>query len=139
MIGTSFGHESCQHSPAAEAAQAALASLYKKSSSHTLRQRCQLVLLKATGRTSKEVGDVVGLCQVSVNSWVKRYQEEGIVDLKPSQGADARRCSPSLRTRKPSGRRSKPITSALPLPGWSGKASGRRGPRPCAATRSVLF
>ncbi len=61
-----------------EAAQAALASLHKKSPNHSLRPHCQLVLFKATGRTSKEVGDVVGLCQVSVNSWVKRYQESDI-------------------------------------------------------------
>ena len=74
-----------------EAAQAALVSLYKKSPNHTLRQRCQLVLLKATGRTSQEVGEVVGLCQVSVNRWVRRYQKEGIngLETKPGRGRKA--------------------------------------------------
>jgi|GEM_PF-353003 len=71
-----------------EAAQAALESLYKQSPNHTLRQRCQLVLLKATGRTSDDVGQVVGLCQVSVNSWLKRYREEGLkgLETKPGRG-----------------------------------------------------
>ena len=69
-----------------EAAQAALESLYEKSLNHPLRQRCQLVLLKATGRTSHDVGQVVGLCDVSVNSWLKRYREEGINGLETKAG-----------------------------------------------------
>jgi transposase len=46
------------------------------------------VLLKATGRTSHDVGQVVGLCDVSVNSWLKRYREEGIkgLETKPGRG-----------------------------------------------------
>jgi Helix-turn-helix domain len=32
------------------------------------------------------VGPVVGLCQVSVNSWVKRYGQEGINGLKTKPG-----------------------------------------------------
>lgn len=70
------------------AAQAALESAYKQSPNHTLRQRCQLVLLKATGRTSHDVGQVVGLCHVSVNSWLKRYQQEGLkgLETKPGRG-----------------------------------------------------
>jgi hypothetical protein len=71
-----------------EAARTALESLYKQSPNHPLRQRCQLVLLKATGRTSFDVGQVVGLCHVSVNSWLKRYQQEGIkgLETKPGRG-----------------------------------------------------
>lgn len=69
-----------------EAAQAALEKLYKHSPNHTLRQRCQAVLLKASGRGSLEVGQVVGLCRVSVDSWVKRYKEEGINGLKTKPG-----------------------------------------------------
>ena len=37
-------------------------------------------------RTSHDVGQVVGLCQVSVNSWTKRYREEGIGGLKTKPG-----------------------------------------------------
>ena len=32
------------------------------------------------------MGQVVGLCQVSVNSWVKRYGQEGIEGLKTKPG-----------------------------------------------------
>lgn len=62
--------------------------MYKQRPNHTLRQRCQLVLLKATGCTSHDIGQVVGLCQVSVNSWPKRYREEGLKELetKPGRG-----------------------------------------------------
>ena len=69
-----------------EAAQAALASSYKQRPNHPLRQHCQRGLLKATGRTSKQVGEVVGLRQVSFNSWVKCYQEESINRLENKPG-----------------------------------------------------
>lgn len=67
-------------------ARFALEQAYKTSLSHALRQRCQLVLLKAAGRTSHDVGQVVGLCHVSVNSWTKRYREEGLDGLKTKPG-----------------------------------------------------
>ena len=67
-------------------ARTALERTPKTSSNHALRLRCQVVLLKATGRTSQDVGQVVGLCQVSVNSWVKRYGQEGIEGLKTKPG-----------------------------------------------------
>jgi len=71
-----------------EADRAALEALYKHSPNHTLRQRCQAVLLKAAGRPSLDVGEVVGLCDASVNSWVKRYRQEGIngLETKPGRG-----------------------------------------------------
>ena len=67
-------------------ARTALERTHKTSSNHAPRLRCQVVLLKATGRTSQDVGQVVGLCQVSVNSWVKRYGREGIEGLKTKPG-----------------------------------------------------
>ena len=36
--------------------------------------------------SSQDVGQVVGLCQVSINSWVKRYGQEGINGLKTKPG-----------------------------------------------------
>ena len=67
---------------------ACLETTFKKSLNHTLRQRCQVLLLKAAGRTSHDVGEVVGLCHVSVNSWVKRYKTAGIkgLETKPGRG-----------------------------------------------------
>ena len=67
---------------------AVLEKLFKQSHNHTLRQRCQVILLKAAGRTSADVGTALGLCHVSVNGWVKRYQTEGIkgLETKPGRG-----------------------------------------------------
>ena len=67
---------------------ALLEEMFKKSPNHTLRQRCQIILLKAAGRTSADVGAALDLCHVSINGWVKRYQAEGIAGLttKPGRG-----------------------------------------------------
>ena len=50
--------------------------------------RCHTILLKADGRKSKDVGQIVGMCHVSVNSWLERYKTEGINGLvtKPGRG-----------------------------------------------------
>ncbi|MCM2556267.1 hypothetical protein NAL32_17930, partial [Chryseobacterium sp. Ch-15] len=47
-----------------------------KSANASLRKRCQLILLKGDGRSSKDVGSILRMSHVSVNSWVKRYKEE---------------------------------------------------------------
>ena len=43
--------------------------------SHAFRMRCQAILLKSEGRKSKDVASIVGMCHVSVNSWLKRYKD----------------------------------------------------------------
>lgn len=50
------------------------------------RQRCQIILLKAGNRTSKEVAQEVGCCEVVVNNWMKRYQEQGIAGFALRSG-----------------------------------------------------
>ena len=64
---------------------------FRESTNHCFRQRCQSILLKADGRNSKDVGSITGLCAVSVNNWVKRYQSEGLTGLvtKPGRGRKA--------------------------------------------------
>ncbi len=59
---------------------------------HAFRKRCQLVLLKEQGRTSVEVGSIVGMCEMTVNNWLSRYQEEGLEGLltKPGRGRRAK-------------------------------------------------
>ncbi len=54
----------------------------------TFRQRCQIILLKSQGRTSKDVGQIVGLSHISINQWLNRYEAEGITGLhtKPGRG-----------------------------------------------------
>ncbi len=60
----------------------------KEGNSHSFRMRCQGILLKSEGRTSKEVGSITGMCHISVNSWLNRYKSEGISGLytKPGRG-----------------------------------------------------
>jgi transposase len=59
---------------------------YRSGKSHAFRQRCQLVLLKSEGRSSKQVGAIVKMNPVTVNSWLSRYQAEGIAGLKTKPG-----------------------------------------------------
>ena len=56
--------------------------------SHAFRMRCQAILLKSEGRKSKDVASIVGMCHVSVNSWLKRYRDAAIEGLftKPGRG-----------------------------------------------------
>jgi transposase len=58
----------------------------KEGKSHSFRMRCQSILLKSEGRTSKETGSITGMCDISVNSWLKRYKEEGISGLFTKSG-----------------------------------------------------
>ena len=55
------------------------------------RQRCQIILLKSQGRSSLDVASIVGCCEMSVNNWMARYQEQGVAGLctKPGRGRKA--------------------------------------------------
>lgn len=59
---------------------------YRNGKQHAFRKRCHLVLLKADARSSKDVGAIVGLHPVSVNSWLTRYEQEGLNGLKTKPG-----------------------------------------------------
>lgn len=69
-----------------EAAKLALEQDFKTSQAHCYRMRCQLILLKSTGRKSQEVGEITGMTYVSVNTWVKRYNDFGIPGLATKSG-----------------------------------------------------
>ena len=58
----------------------------KTGKSHCFRMRCQSILLKSEGRTSKDVGSITGMCNVSVDTWVKRYKSNGLEELVTKQG-----------------------------------------------------
>ena len=66
----------------------ALEEAFRSGSSHAFRQRCQIVLLKSEGRSSKEVASIVKQHYVSVNTWLTRYQLIGLDGLltKPGRG-----------------------------------------------------
>ena len=59
---------------------------YRTGSSHAFRRRCQMILLKSQGMSSSQVGQVVGDCEATVNSWLRRYQSEGLTGLATRSG-----------------------------------------------------
>ena len=74
-----------------EEQRTALEAGYRNGPSHAFRRRCQMIILKSQGRPSHEVARVVGGCEVVVNNWVHRYQQEGIkgLETKPGRGRKA--------------------------------------------------
>ena len=64
----------------------ALEKAFRYGKSYGFRQRCHMILLKAEKRTSKDVAAQVGCCEVVVNTWMKRYQEQGLDGLKTKAG-----------------------------------------------------
>ena len=54
--------------------------------SHAYRQRCQLVMLKSEGRSSKEVAAIIKMNAITINNWLNRYELEGIAGLKTKPG-----------------------------------------------------
>lgn len=67
-------------------ARSALEAGYRRDQSHTFRQRCQVVLLKAQGRKSKEIAAMFGCGEKSVNDWLHRFRAEGINGLRTRAG-----------------------------------------------------
>ena len=45
-----------------------------------------MILLKSEDRTSQEVAEILGCCEMSVNNWQKRYEMEGIKGLETRPG-----------------------------------------------------
>lgn len=72
-------------------ARRALQQGYEQGHSPAFRKRCQMILLKSQGRTSSEIGQIVGSCEMSVHNWVHRYHQEGITGLRtrPGRGRQA--------------------------------------------------
>lgn len=64
----------------------ALETAHRDGESAAFRKRCQMILLKSQGRTSVEVAGIVGCCEMSVNNWVTRYQEQGLDGLRTRPG-----------------------------------------------------
>jgi len=70
----------------AEDERAALERGFRHGASHAFRTRCRMILLKADRLPSRQIAPQVGCCLMSVNGWVKRYQQEGIAGLKTKPG-----------------------------------------------------
>src|ERR687883_609980 len=67
-------------------ARAALEAGYRRDQSHTFRQRCRVVLLKAPGRKSKEIAALFGRGEKSGDDWLHRSRAEGINGLRTRAG-----------------------------------------------------
>ena len=59
---------------------------YRAGKSHCFRLRCQMILLKSEKRTSVEVAEVLGCCEMVVNNWLVRYQAAGMAGLATRAG-----------------------------------------------------
>jgi transposase len=59
---------------------------YRAGKSHCFRLRCQMILLKSEKRTSIEVAEVLGCCEMVVNNWLARYEKEGLEGLQTRAG-----------------------------------------------------
>ncbi len=69
-----------------ESAKQELEQGAKTGSTPCFRTRCEVILLKAMGLDSEQVAKFTTMTYVSVNSWTKRYKEEGIEGLKTKPG-----------------------------------------------------
>lgn len=69
----------------------ALEHSYRTGQSAAFRKRCQIILLKSQSRTSQDVARIVGCCEVVVNNWMARYEQEGLTGLhtRPGRGRKA--------------------------------------------------
>jgi len=69
-----------------KAQRGALENGYRMGASHSFRLRCQIILLKSEPRTSADVADILGCCEMAVNNWLKRFRAEGIDGLRTKPG-----------------------------------------------------
>jgi transposase len=69
--------------------RAALEKSAKHGPTYSYRLRCQAVLLKTdpqNKRTALAIAQQLGCCEMSVNDWLKRYQQQGLAGLKVKPG-----------------------------------------------------
>jgi transposase len=61
---------------------------YRSNDSSAVRQRAQIILLKAKGRVAEDVAEIIGCSPATVHSWVARYLTDGIdgLDTRPGRG-----------------------------------------------------
>ncbi len=66
--------------------RAALEKASRYGSTPSFRLRCQAILLKTDKRTSLAVAQHLGCCEMAVNTWLRRYQEQGLPGLQTRAG-----------------------------------------------------
>lgn len=65
-----------------------LTDLYMNGANHKIRQNAHIILLKSQGHSSKYITTLMGYpkYEVTVNSWLSRYEKYGIAGLKHKAG-----------------------------------------------------
>lgn len=76
----------------------ALETGYRKGKSHAFGFRCRMVLLKSEKRSSVEIAEILGCCEVVINNWLTRFEREGIRGLQTRAGRGRK---PKLNTQNP--------------------------------------
>jgi len=76
----------------------ALEQGYRRGKNHVFRLRCQMVLLKSEKRSSVEIAEILGCCEVVINTWLNRFEQEGITGLQTRAGRGRK---PKLSTQNP--------------------------------------
>jgi transposase len=76
----------------------ALENGYRKGKNHAFRFRCQMVLLKSENRSSVEIAEILSCCEVVINNWLTRFEQEGIQGLRTRAGRGRK---PKLSTQNP--------------------------------------
>jgi len=63
---------------------------YKTKASHAFRQRCRMVLLKSSGKLTKDICQIVDIkSQNQINIWIRRYQSHyGTIGILVLHNAD---------------------------------------------------
>ena len=69
-----------------EVERAELARGYRTAKATHERKRCHMMLLRSEKRRSKEVAEILGCHEVSINNWLKRFEAEGVEGLKTKPG-----------------------------------------------------
>lgn len=61
---------------------------YKYAKKASYSRRCHIILLKSKGISSKQIAEILGITNQSVNNWVKGYESKGMEGLQtqPGQG-----------------------------------------------------
>lgn len=73
-----------------ESERAVLEQSARHGPTHRFRQRCLMVLLKsdpAVARSSADVAVQLGCCEPIVNTWLARYEADGLDGLRHKKGA----------------------------------------------------
>ena len=64
----------------------ALEQRFRNDGSAAVRSRCQVILLKAQGRSAEDIASITAMCTITVHSWIKRYRSEGMDGLETKDG-----------------------------------------------------